>query len=92
MEFDWDAGNAPKILRRFNLEDIETFFRQELIVFKDEAHSMTEDRLISVGRGPGNKPMFVCYTIRGFKIRVISARYMRNKEVLRYEKFKKEIE
>lgn len=90
MEFDWDKGNLHKISERFEISDVETFFKQELFVIQDESHSIKEIRYIAVGLGPGNKPMFVCYTFRGHKIRVISARFMSNKEAIRYEKFKKE--
>lgn len=90
MEFEWDDGNLFKILRRFELSTVEAFFHQELYVIEDKSHSLKENRLIAVGLGPNDKPMFVCYTIRGQKIRVISARFMRLKEALKYEKFKKE--
>jgi len=87
-EFDWDEGNQSKIKSRFSIEDVEQFFAQDLYVIHDTAHSKNEDRMIAVGQGPNNKPMFVCYTLRGSKIRVISARYMSIKEAKRYEAFK----
>ena len=90
MEFDWDDGNTHKIRKRFEIEVIEIFFKQELFVIQDHSHSIHEVRYIAVGYGPKNKPMFVCYTHRANKIRVISARFMRRKEAERYEKFKEE--
>ena len=72
MKFEWDQGNSSKILRRFHLFEIEDFFKQDLFVFPDQIHSLNEERFIAVGQGPKNKPMFVCYTIRESKIRVIS--------------------
>ena len=90
MEFDWDEGNLKKLTTRFPINAIEEFFLQSLIVVTDHVHSDIEPRLIAIGVGPGGRYMFVCYTLRKDKIRVISARYMRPKEYLRYEKFKKE--
>ena len=90
MEFDWDEGNREKVTSRFPITVFEDFFQQDLIYVVDHHHSQTEARLIAVGVGPGDRFMFVCYTLRKDRIRVISARYMRKKEFLRYEKFKKE--
>jgi uncharacterized DUF497 family protein len=88
MLFEWDKGNINKILKRFPIEEIETFFQQELMVISDPDHSQIEDRFIAVGISKASKPMFVCFTIRNAKIRVISARFMRPKEAAKYEKFK----
>ncbi len=90
MEFDWDDGNTQKLASRFTREELEEFFQQDLIVVSDVVHSRIEPRYIAVGEGPNGHFMFVCYTQRRDKIRLISARYMRKKEFLRYEKFKKE--
>lgn len=87
--FDWDTGNIGKILKRFKLQEVEKFFEQEIFVIKDESHSQNEARYIAVGIGPEKRPMFVCFTYRYGKIRVISARFMRGKEVNKYENFKK---
>ena len=89
--FDWDTGNIDKLSRRFQIPDIQSFFDQELLLFIDLKHTGSELRFIGIGVGPKNKPMFVCFTFRNGLVRVISARYMRNKERDRYEKAKKEI-
>lgn len=86
FEFDWDEGNLDKIKERFFHEEIEAFFHQPLITFPDFKHSWHEERWIAIGRGPLGKPMLVCYTLRGEKIRPISARFMREKEARLYEK------
>ncbi len=88
MIFEWDEGNIGKILKRFPIEEIEEFFQQDLMIIPDPNHSKTEERFIAVGRGKSGKPMFVCFTFRDTKIRVISARFMRPKEATKYEKFK----
>lgn len=89
MWFEWDDSNTAKILQRFKLHEVEEFFWQEVLVIEDEFHSLVEKRFIAVGIGPLNKPMFVCFTLRNGNIRVISARFMRAKELKKYEKFKK---
>jgi uncharacterized DUF497 family protein len=89
VEFEWDAGNIDKISARFFLWEVEQFFTQPLLVIDDQRHSETEKRLIAVGLGPQDRPMFVCYTIRSNKIRVISARYMNQSEIKKYETLKK---
>jgi uncharacterized DUF497 family protein len=90
--FDWDQGNVAKIRQRFNLEEVEEFFSQEILVIEDKIHSSDEQRFIATGLGPKNQPMFVCFTIRSEKIRVISARFMKVNEARKYEEFKKKYE
>jgi uncharacterized DUF497 family protein len=89
LEFDWDEGNLNKIQERFLIVEVEAFFDQTLFVIEDSSHSRYERRFIATGYGPNERAMFVCFTLRSNKIRVISARYMRAKEAERYEKFKK---
>lgn len=88
--FEWDDGNRNKIQIRFKIIEVEEFFYQNLLVIKDNKHSDHEERFIAIGKGPGDRAMFVCFTMRHYKIRVISARFMRAKEVAVYEKHKKE--
>jgi uncharacterized DUF497 family protein len=90
-DFDWDEVNKSKILKRFEMHIVEEFFKQDLFIILDKQHSQNEERFIAIGEGPRNKPMFVCFTIRIGKIRVISARFMRAKEAMKYEEFKKSI-
>lgn len=89
MEFDWDEGNTHKILLRFSLEEVEAFFTNDLIFADDTRFPYEERRELAVGKGPQGRYMYVCFTIRGNRIRVISARFMREKEVRKYEAYKK---
>lgn len=89
LEFDWDEGNIHKVQLRFQLTEVESFFNQDLYLTPDTLHSASEARMIAIGLGPGGKNMMVCFTIRNAKLRVISARYMKFKEVSKYEKAKK---
>lgn len=59
------------------------------LVAPDMKHSLNEQRFIAVGRNAVGRPLFVAFTLRrqenGLTIRPISARYMHNKEIARYE-------
>ena len=88
MCLDWDDGNTHKIKQRFTKDEVEEFFNQDLFIIEDKNHSSIEQRYIAVGSGPDKRSMFVCFTIRFDKIRVISARFMRKKEAKTYEKIK----
>lgn len=82
-EFDWDAGNLEKNWLKHGvppLECEEVFFNQPLVVGTDVAHSTQEGRFYALGRTNDDRYLFVVFTLRGQKIRVISARDMNRKE------------
>ncbi|MEQ9124958.1 MAG: BrnT family toxin [Alphaproteobacteria bacterium] len=88
--FDWDAGNQEKCAKHgLTIDKIEALFRRPVMVFPDEAHSMSEPRLRAVGRTDEGRAVFVVFTVRvraGARlIRPISARYMHRKEIARFE-------
>src|SRR5437016_2180225 len=93
MEFtglEWDDGNREKC-RKHGVEtvSIEQLFVRGLIVLPDEGHSQGEQRFRAVGRTAEGRGMFVVFTLRqrgrDLLIRPVSARYMHEKEVQRYE-------
>ena len=86
--FQRDAGNAPKVLARHNVEPGEcerAFFREPFLVAFDEKHSGTEQRWEALGRTRGDRMLYLVVTVRGTLIRVIAARDMNRKERTRYE-------
>lgn len=86
--FEWDAGNAPKVLARHNVEPGEceqSFFRHPLVVAFDEQHSRTELRWQALGRTLADRKLYLVFTVRGALIRVIAARDMNQKERRRYD-------
>lgn len=86
--FDWDEGNIEKNWERHRVTRIEceeVFFNTPLIVKEDEPHSGLEDRYYVLGRTDSGRLLFVVFTRRGNKIRVISARDMNRKERKVYE-------
>ena len=89
LEFQWDEGNIFKNLQKHGLakDEIErAFFDKDRIIFKDEQHSLKEDRAILVGKNDANKLLYVVFTMRSNKIRVVSARDINRKEKYIYEK------
>lgn len=56
------------------------FFNEPLIVTKDEPHSIVEVRYFVLGKTDKERLLFIIFTIRGKKIRIISARDMSKKE------------
>lgn len=90
LSFEWDAGNTNKNFEKHlvtNQEAEEVFINEPLVVITDAKHSMTEARFQALGKTNNNRPLFLSFTIRNDKIRVISIRNMNKKERKEYEKF-----
>jgi uncharacterized DUF497 family protein len=84
--FEWDGGNAPKIWERHqvSLFEVEQVFFGRPRVAADEAHSGKEERFYALGETDRGRKLFVVFTIRGKKARVISARDMSRRERREY--------
>ncbi len=81
--FEWDEANKQKSWTRHKVrweETEEVFFRLPLLVYPDPGHSQAEERFYLLGRTADDRWLFIVFTIRGNKIRVISARDMSRKE------------
>lgn len=80
--FDWDAFNSSKVKARVSIEEVETFFKQRILVREDTRHSFGEQRFIAMGE-VHRRCLFVAFTVRkkGSEtlIRVISSRYVHTK-------------
>jgi uncharacterized protein len=89
IEFIWDIANKYKNLEKHtvNVDEIEqVFFDEQKKTFLDVIHSEKEVRYRVVGKTKENRLLFVVFTVRGNKIRVISARDLNKKEYSLYEK------
>jgi len=64
----------------------EVFFDDEKTVYKDRLHSKSEKRFILLGKTRQQRLLYISFTVRGKKIRIISARNINRKEVQLYEK------
>lgn len=88
--FEWDEHNAEKIWEKHQVMPAESeaiFFNKPLVVADDTKHSEEETRLYALGQTNAGRMLFVVFTIRGDRIRVISARNMSRKERKVYETY-----
>jgi hypothetical protein len=88
--FDWDEGNLAKCQNHgVSITEIEAALCGEPYVAPDPLHSAVEDRLIAIGRGAQGRHIFIAFTLRERQgrrlIRPITARYMHDREIRRYE-------
>jgi uncharacterized protein len=87
--FEWDQHNIEKNWEKHNVTPLECeqiFFNQPMVIADDSKHSQTEQRFYSLGKTDLGWKLFVVYTIRKKKIRIISARDMNKKEIRSYER------
>lgn len=83
VEFQWDRGNKDKNLKRHgvtNEEIEEVFFGDCMRVVKDAFHSGKEERYLLIGKTVFGRRLFIVFTLRNNKVRVISARDLNKKE------------
>lgn len=88
FEFEWDKGNASKN-KKHGVEDPEgeeVFLDERRFIFRDRVHSRKEERFRILGKTKAKRLLFIAFTMRGKKIRIISARGINKKEVYLYEK------
>lgn len=89
IKFDWDKSNKYKNLEKHNVtvyEIEQVFFDEGKKVFLDALHSGGEMRYRIVGKTKRGRLLFVVFTLRYHKVRVISARDLNRKEYKLYEK------
>ena len=85
--FDWDSGNQAKCnTHGVSTSDIESLFTKPILVIDDPHHASRERRFRAIGKSSKDRFIFVVFTIRNGMIRPISARFMHQKEIRRYEK------
>jgi uncharacterized DUF497 family protein len=91
--FDWNSGNAPKILERHEVtpgEAEQVFFNRPPVALPDTKHSQQEERIYALGQTDGGLHLFVVFTVRKKLIRVISARDMSRRERREYRRVEEE--
>ncbi len=93
LAFDWDKGNITKNINKHNVtvqESEEIFSNEPFILAEDIEHSTNnEQRFEALGRTRSDRKLFVSFTIRKNKVRVISIRDMNKREEVAYESIKK---
>lgn len=86
--FDWEEGNKQKNWDKHQVdyrECEEVFFNHPILISEDTKHSSPEQRYYVLGQSDTGRTLFLVFTIRNDKIRVISARDQSKKERKRYE-------
>jgi uncharacterized protein len=92
--FDWDTANIEKLWRRHRVapaECEEVFFDDGMLVSYDE-ESYEEDRYRALGRTAQGRHLFIVFTVRGQRIRPLSARDMTRHEQTAYARQEKSVE
>jgi uncharacterized DUF497 family protein len=87
--FEWDEGNRHKSLKKHRVtpeEAEEAFFDRDKVIAEDVKHSESEARYILLGKTKTERLLYVVFTLRKKKIRVISARSINRREAGIYEK------
>ena len=86
--FDWDEGNLLKNWEKHGVTAAEceqVFFNRPLLAQPDMQHSDSEVRFYALGRSDSGRRLFLAFTVRKDRIRVISARDMSRKERRSYD-------
>ncbi len=81
--FEWDDGNINKNWLKHKVSAAECeqiFFNRPLVIQDDTKHSEAEKRFYALGRTDSKRNLFIAFTVRNKRIRVISARDMSRKE------------
>lgn len=88
VEFEWDEGNRDKNVKHgvTNQEAEEAFRDKKKRLFKDHVHSQSEERYRIIGKTKTDRLLFIVFTLRKTKVRIISARVINKKEAYLYEK------
>lgn len=84
--FDWDTGNKSKNFKKHGIlnEEAEEVFINGPIIYEDLKHSKLEKRFNSLGVTDSGKLIFISFTIRKNKTRLISIRLMNKRERQKY--------
>ncbi len=90
--FEWDEGNDVKNWSKHDVttfECEEVFFHQPLALASDEKHSKRETRFRALGKTTSGRWLFIAFTVRKDKVRIISARDMTKGEAREYKEYEK---
>ena len=92
IEFDWDQWNVQKNEVKHGVSRLEAesaFYDPRYMLYQDAKHSTSgEARYILYGRSLENRLLMAGFTVRGARVRVITARAASRKERQIYERQK----
>src|SRR3989338_8581216 len=87
-EFELDQGNVDKSYQRHGItpnEAEEVFADADVLTLEDIKHSKQEKRFVAIGKITKGEVLFLAFTVRKDRIRIISARKASKKERRQYE-------
>lgn len=88
--FEWDKSKSKSNLQKHKIsfEEAMTIWNDELaVLLHDPTHSDDESRYIMIGYSTKNNLLFVSFTDRNKRIRIISARKATKFERNRHEEY-----
>jgi uncharacterized protein len=88
MRFEWDENKAESnfVKHGIQFEEAVTVFADPYLIFtEDSSHSQAEEREWAIGEAEDGSIVVVVFTMRGERIRIISARKATKKECQQYE-------
>jgi uncharacterized DUF497 family protein len=91
MEFEWDPKKAASNIRKHGIsfDEAASAFSDALsFTYDDELHSRTERRYATLGMSNQRRVLVIAHTMRGERVRIISAREASPREKRWYEKEK----
>lgn len=77
--FEWDEGNSYKSWLKHgvsNEEAEQVFSNRPFYTYPDIQHSGNEKRTVIIGKTDVGRMVFISFTTRGRKARIISSRWM----------------
>ncbi len=86
--FQWDQENNDKSYQKHGIttrEAEEVFLDKDILFLEDIKHSQQEERIEAIGEVKKGRILFLVFTVRGDRIRIISARIANKKERRQYE-------
>ena len=90
--FEWDEANWEKSERKHGIaaSEAEEALLNDPLCQVDRKHSEDEQRYVALGSTNEGRRLFVSFTVRRNRVRIISARPMSRKERKGYEEEKAE--
>ncbi|MFY9852477.1 MAG: BrnT family toxin [Terracidiphilus sp.] len=88
IQFEWHPLKAAANLKKHKVsfDEAKTVFGDEkLLAFPDREHNVQEERYLAFGRSEQGRLLTICFTERGEKTRMISARLAERWERREYE-------
>jgi uncharacterized DUF497 family protein len=88
IQFEWYPPKATANLKKHNVsfDEAKTIFGDKKhVVFPDREHSYEEERFLAIGNSIQGRLIVLCFTERGQKLRLISARLAEPWERREYE-------